>query len=75
MLLPWVPLFLLIKVCLDVGNQGVYVFVLIRVDHNPRPLVYQKQILVLVDDVELGLKDGEEGVFRGRGIKKLVVDI
>ena len=48
---------------------------LVRVDHQSRALVHQQEVLVLIDNVQLGLEDRQKGVLRGGGVKKLVVDV
>ena len=73
--LPGVPLLFLIKVGLDVGDEGVDVLPLVRVDQQAGALVHQEDVLVLIDDVQLGLEDGEEGVLRGGGVEELIVDV
>ena len=55
--------------------QGVDLLLLVRVDHQSRALVHQQKVLVLIDNVQLGLEDRQKGVFRGGGVKKLVVDV
>ena len=57
------------------SDEGVDLLALVGVDHHSRPLVHQQKVLVLVDDVKLGLEDREEGVLRGRGVEELVVDV
>ena len=69
------PLLLLIKVGLDVGDEGVDPLVFVRMDHHAGALVQEHQVFIFVDDVQLRLEDRQEGVFRGRGLKKLVIDI
>ena len=69
-LLPGVPLLFLIEVGLDVGEQGVDPLVLVRMDHQSRAFVHQQKVLVLVDDVQLGLEDRTERRFPGWGVSK-----
>ncbi len=57
------------------GDEGVDPLVFVRVDHQPRAFVHQQQVLVLIKDVQLGLEDRQEGVFRGGGVEELVVDV
>ena len=57
------------------GDEGGDVLVLVGVAEESGALVAHQQVLVLVDDVQLGLEDGEEGVVLGGGVKKLVVDV
>ena len=45
------------------------------VDSKPRPLVHQQNVLVLVDDVQLGGGYGEIGVVLPGLIEKFVVDV
>ena len=42
-----------VEVVLHPGDEGVEVVVLVRVDDEPRLLVQQQQVLVLVDDGKL----------------------
>ena len=57
------------------GDEGVYPLVLVGVNHDPRPLVHQQQVFVLVDNVQLGLEHRQEGIFRGGNVEELVVDV
>ena len=57
------------------GDEGVDVLPLVGMDQQAGALVHQEDVRVLVDDVQLGLKDGEEGVLRGGGVKEFVVDV
>ena len=57
------------------GEEGVHPLVLIGVDHQSRALVHQKDVLILIEDIQLGLVEGQEGVFRGGAVEKLVVDV
>ena len=65
----------MIKVGLDVGDEGVDPLVFVRMDHHAGALIQEHQVFIFVDDVQLRLEDRQEGVFRGRGLKKLVIDI
>ena len=42
------PLLLLVEVGLDVGEQRVDPFRLVRVDHQTGPLVQEKDVLILI---------------------------
>ena len=56
-------------------DEGVDLFRLIGVDHHAGPFIHQQQVLILIDDVQLGLEYRQEHVsFRGL-VKELVVDI
>ena len=57
------------------GDERVDIFMLVRVDHKARALIDQEKVLVLIDNIQLGLKDGQKGVFRRWGVKKLIIDI
>ena len=70
-----VPLPLLIEVRLDVVDEGVHLLRLVSVDHQPRPLVDQQQVLVLVHDVHLRLEQRQEKILLRRLVKELVVDV
>ena len=74
-LLVGAPLLFLVEVGLDVGDEGVDPLPLVGVDHQPRPFVDQEQVLILIEDVQLGLEHRQEGVLRGGGVEKLVVDV
>ena len=56
-------------------DEGVDLFRFVCVDHQAGPLVHQQQILIFIDDIQLGGKEGEEHVFLRGLVKKLVVDI
>ena len=44
-------------------DEGVDLFRLVGVDNQPGALVEQHQVLVLIDDVQLGLEEGQEEIF------------
>ena len=56
-------------------EEGVHLLRLVGVDHQPGPLVRQQEVLVLVEDVQPGLKEGEKEVVLPGLVKKLVVDV
>ena len=56
-------------------NQCVDLLRLVRVDDQPRPLVEEHQVLVLIDDVEARLPQREEEVVLLRLGEEFVVDI
>ena len=70
-----VPLPLLIEVRLDVVDECVHLLRLVSVDHQPRPLVDQQQVLVLVHDVHLRLEQRQEKILLRRLVKEFVVDV
>ena len=70
-----VPLPLLVEIGLDVVDEGVHLLRLIRVDHQSGTLVRQEDILVLVQNIQTGLEEGEEQVVLPGLLKKLVVDV
>ena len=49
---PGVPLPFLVKVRLDVIDEGVDLLRLVGVDHQPRPFVQQHQVLILIYDIQ-----------------------
>ena len=57
------------------GKQGIDSLVLIRMDHQAGPLVQQQDMLILIQDIQLRLVQGQKSVFRGGAVKELVVDI
>ena len=74
--LPGTPLPLGVEVRLDVVNEGLAVFsAVVGVDRLTGLFVHQQNVLVLIDNVQLGGGNGQIGIFRFRGFKKLVVDI
>jgi hypothetical protein len=58
-----------------VVEEGVHLLRLVGVDHQSGPLVRQQEVLVLVEDVQPGLEEGEEEVVLPGLVKKLVVDV
>ena len=74
-LVPGVPLLFLIKVGLDMGDQGVDLFLFVGVAQQARPFVEQQQVFILIHDVQPGLEDREKGVVLPGGVKKLIVDV
>ena len=57
-------------------NEGSAVLCpVVGVHRQPRPLVHQQNVLVLVDDVQLGGGYGEIGVVLPGLIEKFVVDV
>ena len=57
------------------GDEGVDVFIRVRVAEQTRPLVADNELVILVDDVQAGLEDGEESVVLPGAVKELVVDV
>ena len=72
---PGIPLPLLVEVCLDVIDEGVHLLRLVSVDYQPRTLIQQHQVLILIHNVKAGLKEGEEHIFLPRLVEKLIVNI
>ena len=56
-------------------DKGVHLFGFAGVDHHPGPLVRQKDVFVLIEDIQLRLEQGEEQVVLPGLLKKFVVDI
>ena len=75
MLVPGIPLLLLVEVGLNVGDEGVHLFVLVRVAQQARPFVEQHQVFILIDDVQVGLEDAQKGVLLPGLLEELVVDV
>ena len=57
------------------GDEGIDPLLLVRVDEQAGALVHQQQVLILVDNIQLRLEDGEKRILRGGGVEKLVVDV
>ena len=70
-----IPLPLLIEVGLDVVDEGVDLLSLVGMDHQAGAFVRQQQVLVLIDDVQPGLEQGEEHVFLRGLVKELIIDV
>lgn len=70
-----IPLPFLVKICLDMIDEGVDLFLFIGVDHQALALVYQQQVFILIYDVQLRGKQREEHVFLRGLVKKLIIDI
>ena len=70
-----VPLLLLVQVRLDVVDEGVDLLRLVGVDHQAGALVHQQQVLILVDDVQLGLEHRQKEIFLIGLVKELIIDI
>ena len=74
-LVPGVPLLLLVEIGLNMGDEGVHLFVLVRVAQQARPFVEQHQVFILIDDVQVGLEDAQKGVLLPGLLEELVVDV
>ena len=70
-----IPLPLLVQVCLNVVDEGVDLLRLVGVYHQPRPLVQQQQVFVLVHDGETGLEQCQKQVILSGLVEELVVDV
>ena len=70
-----VPLPLLVEVRLNVVDESVDLLRLVGVYHQPRPLVQQHQVLVLVHDGETGLEKRQEQIVLTGFVEELVVDV
>ena len=57
------------------GDEGVHLFVLVRVAQLARPFVEQHQVFILIDDVQVGLEDAQKGVLLPGLLEELVVDV
>ncbi len=57
------------------GDKGGDVLVLIRVAEKAGALVADDDVLVLVNDVQLGPEYRQEGVILGGSVKEFVVDV
>ena len=72
---PGGPLLFLIEVGLNVGDESVHIFPLVRVAKEPGPLVAHHHVLVLVDDAKLRPEHRKEGVVLRGGVKEFIVDV
>ena len=70
-----VPFPLLVEVRLNVVDESVDLLRLVGVYHQPRPLVQQHQVLVLVHDGETGLEKRQEQIVLTGVVEELVVDV
>ena len=74
--LPGPPFPLLIKIGLDMVDEGFAVFrAVVGVDGQSGPLVYKKNVVVFIDDIQLGIGNGQIGIVLPGLIEELVVDI
>ena len=64
-----------VKVRLNVVDESVDLLRLVGVYHQPRPLVQQHQVLVLVHDGETGLEKRQEQIVLTGFVEELVVDV
>jgi hypothetical protein len=58
-----------------VVDEGVDLLRLIGVDHHAGPLVRQKEVLVLIEDLQFGLEEGKEEIVLPGLVEKFVVDV
>ena len=70
-----VPLARLTQIGLNVRNQGVRVAALVRVDNHARPLVGQQDVVILVQNVQVGDGNFFPCFLQRRAFKKRVVDV
>ena len=56
-------------------DEGVDLLRLVGVDHQAGALVHQQQVLILVDDVQLGLEHRQKEIFLIGLVKELIIDI
>ena len=76
MLLPGPPFPLLVQVGLDLIDEGPAVLrTVVGVNRQPRALVHQKNVFILVDDIQLGGSHRQVGIVLPGFIEELVVDI
>ena len=76
MLLPGPPFPLLVQVGLDLIDEGPAVLrTVVGVNRQPRALVHQKNVFILVDDIQLGGSHRQVGIVLPGGIEELVVDV
>ena len=70
-----IPFPFLVKICLNVIDEGVDLFRLVSVDGHTGTLVHQQQIFfVLVDNIQLGLEHREKEIFLIGLVKELIID-
>ena len=70
-----IPFPLLVKICLNVVDEGIDFFRFVRMDGHTGTLVHQQQIFVLVNNVQLGLEHGEKEIFFIGLVKELIIDV
>ena len=56
-------------------DEGIDLLRFVCMDHHAGTLIHQQEIFVLVDNLQPGLKHGQEHVFLRGLVKKLIVDI
>ena len=57
-------------------DEGPAVFgAVMGVDRKTGPLIHQQDMLIFVDDIQLGSGNGQKSIILPRFIKKLIVDI
>ena len=73
---PGAPLPLLVEIGLDMIDEGAAVFgTVVGVNGNARTLIHQQDVVILVDDGQLGNGYGEVGVVFPGLVEKFVIDI
>ena len=72
---PGVPLLFLIKVGLDMVDEGIHFFRFVGVDYHAGALVRQEKVSVLIHNIELGAEEGQEEVFLPGLVKEFIVDV
>ena len=70
-----IPFPFLVKICLNVIDEGVDLFRLVSVDGHTGTLVHQQQIFVLVDNIQLWLEHREKEIFLIGLVKELIIDV
>ena len=67
---------LLIQIGLDLVDEGPAILrSVVGVHRQPGTLIHQQNVLVLIDDVQLGSRHGQIGVILPGCIEKLIVDV
>ena len=75
-LFPGPPFVLLVQVSLNLIDERPPVFrPIVGVHRKARALVHQKDVLILIDDVQLGGGNGQIGVVFSGGVEEFVVDV
>ena len=75
-LFPGPPFVLLVQVSLNLVDERPPVFrTVVGVHRKARALVHQKDVLILIDDVQFGGGNGQIGVVFSGGVEEFVVDV
>ena len=56
-------------------DEGVDLLGFVGVDHHAGALVHQQEVLVLIDQIQLGTEHGQKEIFLRGLVKELIIDI